>query len=237
MVSNLYFTALMLLVLPFSPICAFIFPVMFAIRIYFEKYVSLKYYSKPKSVWVDEKSGFTYIVFYLCTLVIVGIPFTMYVLSKMTFAKDCIMQDDHVSLCLDTVTAANTCTLDSASSYYAYFSSSTNCVSGYPACVCDHACGPFIAETNGFAIVKSTLKDVYILEYIYEYFLQYSFGAWLLVCLFFALSKMRKNSIEINAESAASKENEMFKQIELLENEKKKQEKLIARLKLLEIES
>ena len=77
----------------------------------------LSYNGRPKKTWKAQNSGVIFTSFYLCTLMIIGLPAIFYFLSTKTFPKNCDIQDSNVELCADSVTN-NVCTTDSDSDFY-----------------------------------------------------------------------------------------------------------------------
>lgn len=234
MVAMLYFVSLMTLTFPFSPLTVVIHPFMLAARIKWEKYVTLKFYAKPKTVWTAHKAGTFFVVFYIMSLTFVALPTAVYFLSRESFPKSCDIQDDYPELCASEIAADNTCTVDDKSTYYSLYSDETYCEGGYPACICDYACGPFVHEHTAFAAFRKTIQGVVIAQQIWEYIFKNSYGAWFLACFFYILSRLRRNTIGVNSQGFKEKERGLETHITALENEKKKHEKLINRLKLLD---
>jgi hypothetical protein len=235
MVALLYFISLMMLAFPFSPLVVVLMPIMLSIRIKWEKTMTLKYYAKPKDLWQAHKAGSYFILFYMASLTLVALPAMILFLSQHTFAKDCSKQDDFVGLCTDEVDAStNTCTLDSTSEYYDYFSDSSNCVEGYPACVCNYRCGAFVDLSNSFQSLRSTMYHISYVKTIWKYVIAPSYFAWWLVGFFYVFTRLRKNTIAVTEATYAETERGYEAQIMTLENEKKQHTKLINRLKLLE---
>lgn len=234
MVSLLYFVSLMTLTFPFAPLSVIFFPIMLSIRIKWEKYISLNFYSKPQSLWAPHKAGSFFSMFFLISLLIVAIPSSIYFLSRETFPKDCSIQDNYIGLCTDNIeNGGDTCDLDIHSDYYKLYSKTSYCES-YPACICDDSCGPFIQYNNAFGPFRDKIKSLRGLDFIWEYIIQTSYGAWVLCCLFYVIAKMRKNSIKVNLDSYKEKEKGLESHILTLENDKKKHEKIIQRLKLID---
>jgi hypothetical protein len=235
MVSLLYFVSLMTLTFPFAPLSVIFFPLMLSLRIKWEKYISLQFYSKPKSLWAPHKAGSFFAMFFLISILVVALPASVYFLSRSSFPKSCALQDHEIGLCdgdLDTDT--NICELNPNSDYYVLYSKSSYCSPGYPDCICQDACGPFIDNTNAFAPFRSSLQGVQVLDIFWEYIVKTSYGAWVMTCLFYVVAKMRRNTIKVNSDSFKEKEKSAEAHIQSLENDKKKHEKIIQRLKLMD---
>lgn len=235
MVALLYFISLMLLAFPFSPLVVIFMPIIMSIRIKWEKTLTLRYYVKPKDVWQAHKSGSYFLLFYLISLTLVALPAMLLFMSQHTFAKNCDIQDNFIGLCASSVSAANnTCILDTSSEYYDYFSDSANCPEGYPACVCDYSCGPFINQPNAFQAARGTMYSLRVLKIIWRYCIAPAYLAWWLVGAMYVFSRLRKNTIAVNDAVHKEEEKALTTQIMSLENEAKRHTKLINRLKLLE---
>lgn len=233
MVSLLYFVSLMTLTFPFAPLSVVFFPLMLSLRIKWEKYVSLKFYSKPQSLWAPHKAGSFFAMFFLISILIVAIPASVYFLSRTTFPKDCILQDNDIGLCDGDLDSDNTCNLNIDSEYYNLYSKPSYC-SAYPACICEDACGPYVDSKNAFTPFRDSIQSVQILDIFWEYVVKTSYGAWVLCCLFYVIAKMRRNTVKVNSDSFKEKEKGYEAHIMSLENDKKKHEKIIQRLKLID---
>lgn len=233
MVSLLYFVSLMTLTFPFVPLSVVFFPLMLILRIKWEKYVSMTLYSKPQSLWAPHKAGSFFAMFFLISILIVAIPASVYFLSRATFPKSCLIQDDDVGLCDGDIGSDNTCDLNINSEYYKLYSKSSYC-SGYPACICEDACGPYVDSTNSFAPFRDSIQSVQVLGIFWDYIIRTSYGAWVLSCLFYVIAKMRRNTVKVNSDSFKEKEKSYEAHIMSLENDKKKHEKIIQRLKLMD---
>lgn len=235
MVAMLYFVALMFLCFPFAPLTVIVMPLMLAARLKLEKKFSLMLYARPRTIWVAHKSGITFTIFYMLSLLFIALPSAAYFLTRKTFPKDCDIQDEFIGLCASALnTTTNTCTLDTSSDFYDLFSDTSYCRDGYPACICEFACGPYVSEINSYESFKQYVYSIVAVKYFYEYLIQYSCGAWLLFTLCYILARMRRNTIKVANEAFSDKERGLLSHIEILENEKKKNEKLIQRLKLID---
>jgi hypothetical protein len=234
MVSLLYFVSLMTLTFPFAPLSVIFFPLMLSLRIKWEKYISLRFYSKPQSLWAPHKAGSFFAIFFLISIMIVAIPASVYFLSRTTFPKACDIQDQDIGLCDGGVSSEdNTCTLNPSSAYYDLYRKESYC-SGYPACICEEACGPFINDLNAFTPFRERLQETQGLNLLWEYVIKTSYGAWVLCCCLYVIAKMRRNSIKVNSDNFKEKEKGYEAHISSLENDKKKHEKIIQRLKLMD---
>lgn len=235
MVALLYFSSLMLFCFPFAPLAVVFMPFMLAARFKLEKNVTIEYYIKPRTAWAAHKTGFAFVMFYAGTLIMIAIPAAVYFLSRKTFSKDCSIQDDFIHLCSQNVDAStDVCPFDTSSPFYELYSSSKYCPEQYPACICQDACGPFIYEANAFAPFRRSLQLNTIVDFLWQYFFKMSYGAWLFSAYFFLSMKMKRNTIKVNEVASKEKERGLGDIISSLENEKKKHEKMIQRIKLIE---
>lgn len=235
MVALLYFISLMMLAFPFSPLVVVLMPIMMAIRIKWEKTVTLKFYAKPKDIWQAHKAGSFFVLFYMGSLTMIALPAMLVFLSQHTFSKDCDKQDDFVGLCAGAIHASNnTCSMDTTSDYYDYFSNSGNCAQGYPACVCDFRCGAFVDRSNVFQTIRSALYNFSSIRLLWQNVIAPSYFSWWLVGFFYVFTRLRKNTIAVTDAINAEAERGYEATIMTLENEKKQHTKLINRLKLLE---
>ena len=234
MVALLYFISLMMLAFPFSPLVVVFMPIMMALRIKWEKTWTLKFYAKPKDIWLAHKAGSFFVLFYMASLTLVALPAMLLFLSQHTFAKDCDRQDDFIGLCAGAIDADNKCSLDSTSEYYDYFSNADNCPEGYPACICNYKCGAFVNKPNAFEAIRSSMYRFTSLKLIWQNAIAPSYFAWWLVGFFYVFTRLRKNTIAVNDATFTETERGYEATIVTLENEKKQHTKLINRLKLLE---
>jgi hypothetical protein len=233
MVSLLYFVSLMTLTFPFAPLSVIFFPLMLSLRIKWEKYISLHFYSKPQSLWAPHKAGSFFAIFFLISILIVAIPSSVYFLARTTFPKSCNIQDNDIGLCEGEVSSDDTCSLNGNSEYYDLYHKESYCLA-YPACICEEACGPFVNDLNAFTPFRERLQETQGLNLLWDYVLKTSYGAWMLCCSLYVIAKMRRNTIKVNSDNFREKEKNYETQIMSLENDKKKHEKIIQRLKLMD---
>lgn len=234
MVALLYFVSLVMLAYPFMPLTLCLIPIMLALRLKFEKVVTMKYYKKPVTVWAAHKAGNTFVLFFMVSLICVGLPSSIYFLSSQTFSKNCNIQDNFVDLCDTEVSSSDeVCTLDPSNSYYHLYGDQSYCAA-YPSCICEYACGPFVSDSTPFNVFReSVMKNVFI-KYIYMILFEYSYGAWTLTITYYILSCMRKNTVNANGDYFANINRTQETIITSLEAEKKKHERVLQRLKLIE---
>lgn len=237
MVSVLYFAGLIVLTLPFTPLSLIFSPIMLALRFKWEAWVSSNYSSKPKKPWQVHAAGRTFTIFYLITLVFIGVSSSFFFLGKNTFAKSCDIQDDNVMLCLGSLNpVTEVCTIDPSSKFYSLYSDENYCSGGYPYCLChkDLACGPFIHEDIALNPFANRVDSLPFLGFIWDYFIVNSYGTWVLVGFLFIFASLRYNSFRVTKTAKVEKEAQFLAHIASLQAEQKRQQKIINRLRILE---
>ncbi|CAM9126775.1 unnamed protein product, partial [Ectocarpus fasciculatus] len=237
MVSVLYFAGLIVLTLPFTPLSLVFAPIMLALRFRWEAWVSSTFSSKPKKPWQVHAAGRTFTIFYLITLVFIGVSSSFFFLGVDTFAKSCDIQDANVQLCSSEVDPeTELCTLDTSSQFYKLYSDSDYCEGGYPYCIChgDMACGPFINEDMALNPFAKRVYEIPFLGFVWEYFIDNSYGTWFLVWLLFIMANLRYNSFRVTKTAKVEKEAQFLAHIASLQAEQKRQQKTIHRLRILE---
>jgi hypothetical protein len=237
MVSVLYFAGLVVLTMPYSPLSLIFAPLMLALRFKWEAWVSATYSSKPQKPWQAHAAGRTFTIFYLITLVFIGLSSAFFFLGVDTFAKSCDIQDANVKLCLGAVDPdTDLCTLDESNKYYALYSDTSYCVGGYPYCVChgDLACGPFIDDEIALNPFAKRINEIYVVGFIWQNFIENSYGTWLLVGILVLMVNFRYNSFRVTKTAKKEKEAQYLAHIGSLQAEQKRQYKIINRLRILE---
>ena len=237
MVSVLYFAGLIVLTLPFSPLSLVFAPVMFALRFKWEAWVSSTFSSKPKKPWQVHAAGRTFTIFYLFTLVFVGVSSAFFFLGVDTFAKSCRIQDENVKLCLgDVDLTTDLCDLDPTSEYYSLYSDSDYCEGGYPYCIChgELACGPFVNEDIALNPFSKRVRQIPGLGFFWDNLILNSYGTWLLVGILVIMVNFRYNSFRVTKTAKKEKEAQYIAHISSLQAEQKRQLKIINRLRILE---
>jgi hypothetical protein len=229
MLSNIFSSALLLMSFPFSPLSLIISPILLSISIKWEKFVMLRFFSKPSDPIQAQKAGLIFTRLYLLTILIIGIPCTLFFLNTTTFPKNCEIQDSVSKIC-QTEIEDNICSVDPSSNYY--FGNATIC-SPYPACICagSLSCGPFINDLNALQPLKLIIIQFPPLKWIWISFLSTSYGSWSILFFLFLLSSIRKNTIKVSKAHFEDHGKLLDAQIRSLEIEKKKQAKKLARYK------
>jgi len=237
--------SLVMITFPFAPIALVFLPIAIYITVKVEVYCMVNYNGKPERTWKAHQSGVIFTSFYLSTLLLIGIPITAYFLSSQSFPKDCSIQDSATNLCGGSVNAlTNICSFDSDSEFYAFYGGDTP---NYPANICGASdksscddldsggckgsCGPFVEfECNLIAFrdkvfTFSTLKELWV------YLFNFSYFSWSVVIYMLVTKWRAHNSKEVLRETEAAKERVLTVNLESLEAEKRRQDKVITRLK------
>jgi len=234
MVNKFSFLGLVFVAYPFAPLSTIFVPMYMFISFKFEKYVIKLYYSKPKRPFRGQQAALLYAIFYLLTYILVGLTVSGYFVTTKTMAKNCDIQDDSVGLCVDSVGSAGTnlCETDSSNEYYDFWGKSGE----YPANVCESACGPFVSERSASASFKDAITGTGTLSQIWSAIFEYPYVPWfIVVCLAIAVVT-RINAAEVTKVASYSKERALEAQIQASDAERKKQEKMLAKLKSIEQE-
>ena len=239
MVAMFYTAGLHLLLFPFAPLSIVFMPLMLASKIKFEKEIMIPLYAKPKKPWKAQKAGAVFTLFYMCTIIVISLPAAGFFLLTESFPKECSIQDDHLGLCLTAISDSNICTISSDSVYYDYFSSSARCNGGYPSCLCSGslACGPFINDLNALDVFRTAISEVVFLGFIWNVFFESSYGVWCVLIVLYVLYNMQWNAVQVSRDVSLERERSLLAQVQSLETEKLKQEKIVRRLKAIEAAS
>ncbi len=234
MVALLYFVSLMIMSFPYAPLTLILMPFLLALRLKLEKIFTMKFYTKPTTSWTAYKAGRTFAIFFVLSLLLIGLPSLAYMISTKTFAKDCSIQDDALYICKD-IAVNNTCeSINTNSKYSKLYTDDTKYCDVYPSCICSDACGPFVHETSAFQTFREIFKDNFVLHYFWYFSVQTSYGSWILALLFYIIASMKNNTIKANQSLYDTREQSLETMISTLEIEKKKYEKIMQRLKLIE---
>eukprot|EP01038_Epipyxis_sp_PR26KG_P004315 gene4315-6113_t len=232
MVSKFSFIGFLFMSIPIAPLSLLFAPFYLFSSFYIEKYAILNYYSKPKRPWKSQKAELMFSFFYLATFIILGVSSIVYFLTTKTLPKSCDMQDNFIGLCTDEVDpSTNTCTIDSSNEYYSLIGGKN---ANYPASICNYACGPFIENSTSFSPFRNYIKNNIVLNIIWSLIFQYPYISWLLVLMLTLSIIMKENTLDVTQFGTYMKEQSYEAQIQSLEAEKKKQEKIILKLKSID---
>lgn len=234
MVKMLSFLGLVFVAFPFAPLSMIFVPLYLFISFKFEKYIIKRYYAKPRRPFRGQQAALLYAVFYLITYVLVGISVSGYFITTKTMPKECGIQDDYVGLCTDEVGDAgvNLCTPDVSNQFYAFWGKSND----YPRKICEISCGPFVKERSALSGFKDSITGTGTLSEMWAAIFEFPYVPWFLViCLAMSVA-VRVNSFEVSKFASYNKERAMESQLQASEVERKRQEKMIAKLKSMEEE-
>jgi hypothetical protein len=176
---------------------------------------------------------------------VIGIPITVYFLSSQSFPKECSIQDSSTKLCGSAVNSATSiCSFDESSDFYAFYGTDT---STYPANICGQpdkstcddldiggckgSCGPFVEFDSNLIAFRDQVFTFDTLKQLWVALFNSSYVSWIIVIYMLVTKWRAKNSKEVLFETEAAKERVLTVQLESLEAEKRRQDKIIIRLK------
>ena len=204
MVQVFSFVSVLMLITPFSALFVMAAPIYISITIKWQAFWLLRSYAKPQRPWKAQKCSSVFSAFYLMTLLLIGIPSSVYLLVSRTFPKSCDIQDAHVHLCGTAVGLDDQCATSPSSAYYGAYGH-TN----YPAAICAYKCGPFVDQANGFAPLRSAILAVPALRIIWTLLFEYPYLPWLGLAVAVVIIFRLKGNVEMLKTSAESKERTM----------------------------
>jgi hypothetical protein len=234
MIKRLNFIGLNLLALPFCPFLLILLPILLFCGFKLEKLILKYYYTKPSRPWKGGKAGFIYTSLYLISFLCIGITVNSYFFISKTFAKSCELQDQSIGLCLDGTydSTAMTCSFDTSSKFYSYYGGTS-----YPKAVCLTSCGPFVDVSNNLTPFHSLISNIFILKILWSISFSYPYFPWISMIIVIMVILLKRNTIEVMKIISFNKERNMESQILSLEAERKKQIKIINKLKTIETSS
>ena len=149
-------------------------------------------------------------------------------MNTTTFSKSCDIQDNTAFLCDGPVDDNNVCVQDMSSQYYKSFLGLK-----YPKEICENSCGPFVNNLYNFEpLLKSILKNV-VIKWIWIIFFESTYVPWGVIVLLAVLVGNRKNTAKTLTKSSTRKIKTMEVNLMKLKADCRKQEKTIARLKIV----
>ncbi len=172
--------SLVMITFPFAPTAMIFLPFAIYISVKVEVYCMINYNQKPERTWKAHQSGVIFTSFYLTTLVVIGIPISIFFLSTENMDKNC---------------------------------------------------GPFAEFSQNLEPFKDKVFELTALGTIWELLFDYSYIPWITIAVMLVSKWRSRNTRETLRESEAAKERVLSVQVESLEAEKKRQDKLILRLK------
>lgn len=231
MVKRLDWMGLVFAAVPFCPMGFVFMPILLGIGFKWERYVIRKHYAKPTRMFSGQKAGLIYTFFYLCTFLTIGMTMAGYFFTSKTFAKECAIQDQYVDLCdpASTLASDNTCTMDPSSEYYGFYRSEQ-----YPKVICERACGAFVNEVSHLSPFHFRVNSLFIMSYIWIACFDYPYIPWVGLLLLLLWVARVRNSLMVFRLSWFNKERSMDARLQANEAERKKQEKMIRKLKTIE---
>ena len=237
-VSMLYLATISMLIFPYAPITIIIVPLMLFILLKWEKYIMLRLYRSPKRPWKAQKAGEVFSIFYLLSFFLVGVPSSTFFFSVSAFAKDCSIQDSYIHLCSNSTSMSNNvCGLRDSSVFFNLYSDPSYCPEGYPACICNYACGPFIYDNTNISPFRAQVESIFILDYIWQGLFTLPYGPWVIISVLFLTSTSLGNSLRVQTKSFAMKETALKTRMDALEASNKDKEKRLQKIKAIESQS
>lgn len=194
----------------------------------FEVYCYSEYYAKPKRPWKAAKAGALFIKYYFVSVIILLVLPVLYFMNTLTFAKSCDIQDNSTNLCNDVINNDDICTQDKNSKYHNFFQNSL-----YPKTVCESACGPFIYNENNFEPLLQKINDNVVINWIWIIFFESTYVPWAIIVFLAILLGYRKNTTKTLRHSTTRKISSMEVSLMKLKTDCRRQEKTIARLKIV----
>ena len=137
-------------------------------------------------------------------------------------------------LCSDRplISLNNTCSpLHTGSSYYDLYSRSDYCTTGYPNCICQYACGPFIGDNNNIEAFRAAIIDISGLDVVWSGLFTYPYGPWVLVVALLLTAFILRNTLRVQYKLFAMKEKALTARIDALEALNKEKEKRLQKIK------
>ena len=238
-VETLNLISVVFLSFPYAPLSLIFLPFLLYGTLKWEKYTTLRFQSKPRRPWKAQKAGSVFTMFYLISLLSIGIPSGIFFLATSTFPKSCTLQDMNVKLCLTPLLSnSNVCTLDKSSPYYNYYNNRDKLyepnIIQYPKGICENACGPFvdIAGSNMDPVIDA-INSIDVLRGFSEALFVYPFLPWGITLILFFVLCIQRNTYDILSYHNWFGIRSLNTKILELELETKRQKKIIGRLRLI----
>ncbi|KAG7402227.1 transmembrane channel-like 7 [Phytophthora boehmeriae] len=195
MVALLYSCTIALVAIPLAPTTALLALLLHIANFKFDKFILMHFQKKPANPWSAKDAGSFFIKFYFTTVVIF-LGFTHFFLLNTHLPKKCELQDSlepsDNALCVTNSYDATqgVCTIDPTRPSSAYFLNGKECTSGYPRCICEFACGPFIEVATGYTVMVDYITSSSISSAFYSLMLGSKVVPWtflfiLLLAIFF----------------------------------------------------
>jgi hypothetical protein len=248
-VTLLTFSSTIFLSIPLAPLSIIFVPIYFFVIIKWQRFMTLKYWLKPKRPWKAHRAGLAFAKLFLVIVLFVGVPATTYFLNSKTFPKNCSIQDQHVGLCLTPIgvstSSPNVCVTDPNSIYYTSYggSSSSGTTAGsttstststYPESICGTACGPFQDSVSNITPFKQVIFEQTVLLVVWELCFSYPYIPWIALIALVVVVVERGNKVAVEKRVSEQRERALEVHVQTLEAEQKKQAKVINRLKAVQ---
>ncbi|KAE8999854.1 hypothetical protein PR001_g8800 [Phytophthora rubi] len=203
MVALLYSCTIALVAIPLAPTTALLVLLLHIVNFKFDKFILMYLQKKPANPWGAKDAGSFFIKFYFCT-VLIFLGFTHFFLLNTRLPKQCGLQDSLVSssddvLCVTSSYDASTrlCTIDPTSSSSSYFLTGQECSVGYPLCICEYACGPFVNVAMGYTPLLNYITSSSVASAFYSLVLGNNFVSWMLLFMFLLTIFFLRNSLTV----------------------------------------
>ncbi|ETO61574.1 hypothetical protein F444_20472 [Phytophthora nicotianae P1976] len=199
MVALLYSCTIALVAIPLAPTTALLALLLHIANFKFDKFILMHLHRKPANPWGAKDADSFFIKFYFCT-VLIFLSFTHFFLFNTRLPKQCDIQDTSDNeLCLpNTYNAAQiNCTIDPTLSSSLYFLNGPECSTGYPRCICEYSCGPFVEVEKGYTPLLSYITSSSVASAFYSLILDNNFVPWALLFLFLLAIFFLRNSLTV----------------------------------------
>jgi hypothetical protein len=228
--------SLVMITFPFAPTAMIFLPMAIFISVKVEVFCMINYNSKPERTWKAHQSGVIFTSFYLATLILIGIPITIYFISTSNFPKNCSIQDSAANLCVSGTydgtskdsdgELTHLCTKSSTNKYYTFYENLK-----YPYAICSTSCGPFVEYETQLIPFKDIIFQFSALKKAWELLFDVSYIPWCVIGYMLVVKWRAHNTKIVLRETQETKEKVLTVQVEGLEAEKRRQDKIIARFK------
>ncbi|KAL3660681.1 hypothetical protein V7S43_014435 [Phytophthora oleae] len=199
MVALLYSCTIALVAIPLAPTTALLALLLHVANFKFDKFILMHLQKKPVNPWGAKDAGSFFIKFYFCTVVIF-LGFTHFFLLNSRLPKNCDIQDSSD----DALCEANSydaiqklCTIDPQKLSSSYFIDGSECSDGYPLCMCEYACGPFIEVSKGYTPLLNFITSSDVASVFYSLVLGNNFVPWALLFMFLLAIFFLRNSLTV----------------------------------------
>ncbi|KAG7389885.1 hypothetical protein PHYPSEUDO_009399 [Phytophthora pseudosyringae] len=211
MVALLYSCTIALVAIPLAPTTALLALFLHVANFKFDKFILMHLQKKPANPWGAKDAGSFFIKFYFCT-VLIFLGFTHFFLLNTRLPKKCDIQDSSD----DTLCMANSydapqklCTIDPIRPSSLYFIDGPECSAGYPLCICEYACGPFIEVAKGYTPLLNYITSSDVASAFYSLVLGNNFVPWALFFMFLLAIFFLRNSLTVYSMTTLQREQDV----------------------------